>query len=361
MTEKREKSDRHIGPSDPTPLHTKSSDSTPHSRPEDGHKRHDEPVDSTRHDRKRKRESSDDEKDGLELKKARTMEDSGKKRNRDGTEEGEDSGKKRKKDGAEGEDVNKKRRKDGGEEAKIGESESQRQPSSSDDRRATAKDVEVVSGDRRSRGQDSALGRRAREKDRKVDGAGTASSDSEGEGAESQKTEWSSLPSLLLEFPLPKAVLPLERFSPAAVLMGSGVSPYLAGPELYQKAVEMISVYLKAQHPTLPQAVVNEPFGPPSFGSTGATYLESQLELANTYVECGMRPSCRALTTSMDCAVRGKLKKYNSKVLLPSQTPTSWDASGHYKTSISLYRAAGGSSSNFKLKESVVGSVLVVR
>ena len=375
LAEKKEKSDRHTGMTGPSDRHTGAtvpSDSTAtpytrssdtHSRLEDKHKRHskdDEPSDSTssKHDRKRKRESSDDEKDGLEPKKAKIVEDSSKKK--DGTEDGDDGGKKKKKDGTEGDDTSRKRKKDGGEEVKTAESESQRQLSSSD-RRAATKDSEGAGGDRR-RGQDTApSGRRARERDRRGDGGATASSDSEGEGCDGQKTEWGSLPSLLSEFPLPVAVVPMERFSPAAILMSSGISPYLAGSELYQKAVEVVSTHLRTHHSILPLPVVNEPFGTLTFGSVGAAHLEARLELANTYMECGVRPGCRALTTSMDCAVRGRLKKCNAKVLLPSQAPTSWVPSGHYKTSVSLYRAAEDSTSNFKLKESVVGSVLVVR
>eukprot|EP00731_Ephydatia_muelleri_P030362 Em0021g885a len=368
VTEKKEKSDRHIvavGSSESTLIpHTRvSSESTSHSRPEDSHKRHsrdDEPSsESARHDRKRRRESSDDEKvDGLESKRARTIEDSSKKKSRDVAEEGEDSSKTSKKYNTEGEEGVKKRKKE--EEAKAVAPELHRQSNSFEERRATTKDSEVISSDRR-RGQEFGSGRRTRDKERKGDGVATASSDSEGEGVENQKTEWSSLPSLLLEFPLSKPLLPLERFSPAAILMNSGVSSYLAGPELYQKAISVVSSHLRNQHPTLPLSVVNEPFGGlPSFGSAGAAYLESQLELTNMYVECGTRRGCRALTTSMDCAVRGKLKKCSSKVLLPSQAPTSWDASGHYKSSIGFYHAADSISSVSKLKESVVGSVLVV-
>lgn len=362
VAEKKDKSDRHIvasGSSDSAVPIPHTRESTSHTRPDDSsHKRHsrdDEPSESTRHDRKRRRESSDDEKEGLEPKRLRTIEDSNKKKGRDVAEEGEDSSKTSKKHGTEGEEGVKKRKKE--DEAKAVEPESHRQPSSFDERRASTKDSEVISSDRR-RGQES--GRRARDKERKGEGVVTASSDSEGEGVENQKSEWSSLTSLLLEFPLPKPVLPLERFSPAAIFMNSGVSSYLAGPELYQKAVAVVSSHLRTQHPTLPLPIMDKPFGPPNFGSAGAAYLESQLELTNMYAECGARRGCRALTTSMDCAVRGKLKKYGSKVLLPSQAPTSWDASGHYKSGIALYHATESISSNSKLKESVVGSVLVV-
>ena len=130
-----------------------------------------------------------------------------------------------------------------------------------------------------------------------------------------KKLDWSSLSALMLAAkPKRVSTSALERFSPGVLLAQMGTSPLLAGPELYVKVSNTVSKYLREGQrssgvQSLSESVLENPFGSLELASAGVSRLEQQQKLMQLFTDVG--PCRRALTASVDFAMRRKLRKNN--------------------------------------------------
>lgn len=121
----------------------------------------------------------------------------------------------------------------------------------------------------------------------------------------------------------------LKRYTAGAILSEVGVSPSLAGKEYYAKVSSVVSAHLKEQQEerttsqpsdlqllcetTLPESILNNPFGEAEFASAGVSRIKEQLEWIQLIPNC-VGPCRRALTASADYNLRRKLRKANQRV-----------------------------------------------
>lgn len=130
-----------------------------------------------------------------------------------------------------------------------------------------------------------------------------------------KKLDWSSLSALTLAAkPRKVSTSALKRFSPGVLLAQMGTSPLLAGPELYVKVSNTVSKYLREGQQSggvqsLSESVLENPFGSLELASAGVSRLEQQQKLTQLFTDVG--PCRRALTASVDFAMRRKLRKNN--------------------------------------------------
>ena len=103
----------------------------------------------------------------------------------------------------------------------------------------------------------------------------------------------------------PKRVPALRRFSRGALLLQVGVSPSLAGPELFLAASDVASQQLHAQKTVLSESVLKDPFAGPSLGSASASLVQRELQRSSLLTDLG--PCRRVLTASADFALRRRL------------------------------------------------------
>ena len=133
-----------------------------------------------------------------------------------------------------------------------------------------------------------------------------------------KKLDWSSLSALTLPAkPRKVSTSALERFTPGVLLAQVGTSPLLAGPELYRKVSGVVSDHLRraqqsSTSETLSKSVVENPFGFTESARAGVSHLEVHQELGRVFTDIG--PCRRALTASVDFAMRRKLRKNNNRV-----------------------------------------------
>lgn len=159
---------------------------------------------------------------------------------------------------------------------------------------------------------------RRRERERKSEASEIYDSFSETEstagetsGSSGKKLDWSILSSLTLARPSPVLASALDRFTPAALFARTGVSPSLAGPELFHRISRKVSDHLKESQSVnpLPESTVENPFEGAEFGCAAISYLKEQQECASVFTDIG--PCRRALTASVDFAMRRRLRKTN--------------------------------------------------
>ena len=141
----------------------------------------------------------------------------------------------------------------------------------------------------------------------------------EGDGGKAPKLDWSTISSLSLPKPKPPSTLAVQRFSPGAIFSRLGVSRSLAGTELYRQVSSAVSKHLATEQETLcaesgntlPEALLEEPFGDSEFAMTGVSRIRNAKENCSVCVNIG--PHRRALLASADFSLRRKLGK-SSKV-----------------------------------------------
>ena len=133
-----------------------------------------------------------------------------------------------------------------------------------------------------------------------------------------KKLDWSSLSTLTLAAkPRKVSTSALERFTPGVLLAQTGTSPLLAGPELYRKVSGVVSNHLRREQQssnseTLSESVLENPFGFTESARAGVSRLEQHQEVGHVFTDIG--PCRRALTASVDFAMRRKLRKNNNRV-----------------------------------------------
>ena len=160
--------------------------------------------------------------------------------------------------------------------------------------------------------------RRGRERERKSDDSlSETDSTAEGNGTATKKLDWSSLCALSSAKPPPAKTSALERFTPGSLFTRIGVSPSLAGEELFKKISGLVSRHLKKsqQHldpqtvNVLPESFIENPFDGIEFGSSGDFQIKERQSQTRIFSDIG--PCRRALTASADFAMRQKLRKVN--------------------------------------------------